>query len=169
MNQKLILLHSKEQKSSFLDARKSARVTTQSPFFQHCSTEGRHTKLNSKFSFSRHMLQCMHSLSRAIFHKIFHTRQCKIPDTPWMPAATAQKKEQAWPFRSSERWFSGSCRYGTSFSHHHCCQFGSCLFSPVSFSWRIVVIIRQDGVTQHSHIRARTTVYKHTVRIYKKD
>lgn len=81
MNQKLILLHSKEQKSSFLDARKSARVTTQSPFFHHCSTEGRHTKLNSKFSFSRHMLQCMHSLSRAIFHKIFHTRQCKIPDT----------------------------------------------------------------------------------------
>lgn len=94
MNQKLILLHSKEQKSSFLDARKSARVTTQSPFFQHCSTEGRHTKLNSKFSFSRHMLQCMHSLSRAIFHKIFHTRQCKIPDYT-MNACSNSTKEGA--------------------------------------------------------------------------
>lgn len=70
-------------------------ITSQSPFFQHYSTGARYFKSNSEFLFSRHMLPCMHSLSRVIFHKIVKIRQCKIPNKPCLAPATARKRERA--------------------------------------------------------------------------
>lgn len=163
MNQKLILLSRKEQRGRFLDAKKSAPITSQSPFFRHYSTGAGYFKSNSKLCFSRHMLPCTCG-------KVVKIRQCKIHNKPCLAAAIARKKERALTCRILGQRL---CK-----QRHQCHQsspafllpiLGSCSFLTVSFFWRITVIIKLDEGTQHRNVMARKTVYKYSVHVHRRN
>ena len=117
---------------------------------------------------------CCHA--RIVCHAQFFTKLSRSDEARYLIHCVwlqqqQERRNKLWPAGSLDKGFAEGASLLYVFTQHSYCQFWTLahfwLFNFYFFQ-RIIVIVKQDEVTQCRSVMARTTVYRYPVRVHKR-